>query len=64
MRHQSISQREISVKKDKPTKSTGLGCPLPFSKDTSPHNEMDRLAQQWCQLMMNQIQEARNKKEL
>ena len=52
-----ISQREISVKKDKSTKSTGLKFPLPNGKNTPPPFDMDRLAQEWSQLLINQIQE-------
>lgn len=59
-----ISKGELLGGVGKPTKSTGLDCPLPFSKDTSPHNDIDRLAQQWCQLLMNQVQEERSKRPI
>lgn len=53
-----ISKREMSVRKDKPIKSKGLACPLPFSNDTAPHNEIDRLAQEWVKLFMDLKQES------
>jgi len=60
----SISKRGIKGRVNKPTKATQLTCPLPFSKDTTPRIDIDSLAQQWCQLLMDQVQEDRSKKPI
>jgi hypothetical protein len=57
-----ISKRGILIEENKSAKDTGLACPLPFSKDTTPHVDMDKLAQQWVQLLMGQVQENQSKK--
>ncbi|MCR4330200.1 MAG: hypothetical protein NUV65_06685 [Candidatus Roizmanbacteria bacterium] len=59
-----ISQGEISVRKDKPTNPTGLKSPLPNGKNTQPPFDVDKLAQQWCQLLMEQAQEERCKRTI
>jgi len=59
-----ISKRELLTDKATPTKATGVSCPLPFSKDTTPRIDIDSLAQQWCQLLMDQVQEERSRKTL
>ncbi|HUV42857.1 MAG TPA: hypothetical protein VMY36_03050 [Patescibacteria group bacterium] len=58
------SKRGIKGRVNKPTKATQLSCPLPFSKDTTPRIDIDSLAQQWCQLLIDQVQEERIRKPL
>lgn len=56
-----ISKRGILSKTDKPRKETQLSCPLTKTNNTYPLNDIDRLAQQWVQLLMDQIQETRSR---
>lgn len=59
-----ISKGKLSVVVSKPTKSTGLKSPLPNGKNTDPLLDIDKLAQQWCQLLMGQAQEERSKRAI
>lgn len=60
----SISKRGIKGRINKPTKATQLTCPLPKTNNAGPRIDIDSLAQQWCQLLMDQVQEERSKKPL
>lgn len=48
------SCKEQACKTNKQSKKT---IPLLLTKHIYPHNEVNKLAEQWCQLLVNQIQE-------
>ena len=53
-----INHKESYIKK--PTKIIKQGkktIPLLLTKAIHPHDEVNKLAKQWCQLLINQIQE-------
>ena len=41
----------------KTNKQSKKAIPLLLTKPTYPHDEINKLAEQWCQLVVNQIQE-------
>ena len=41
----------------KTNKQSKKAIPLLLTKPIYPHDEVNKLAEQWCQLVMNQIQE-------
>lgn len=60
----SISKRGIKGGLNKPNKATQLTCPLTKTNNAGLRIDIDSLAQQWCQLLMDQVQEERSRKPL
>ncbi len=57
----SISKGEISSRTNNSIKGNGLDRKLVQRKDTTPgqaNKEVEKLAKAWCELLLNQMQEA------
>jgi len=46
------------------TKQAKKTIPLLLPKPIYPHDEVNKLAEQWCQLVINQIQEEQSKRTM
>ena len=55
------SKRGILSETNNPIKQTQLTCPLTKPNNAVPRIDIDSLAQQWCQLLMDQVQEERSR---
>ena len=48
----------------KTNKQSKKAIPLLLTKPIYPHDEVNKLAEQWCQLLINQVQEEQSKRTM